>query len=479
MGISVIKDTKRVVATGNDLGAVAASYVPYTGAVSNVNLGAFSLTATGITNSSMTSGSVLFAGASGIMSQDNANFFWDDTNNRLGIGNNSPVASFLSIGAGTTAKSQINLATSTAPTAPLNGDIWYNGTGAAKTGFTYYSLDAGSQADHSNFGNGTNTIAFFMNNSTGSSGQIYIYSKAASCLNFATNAAAVSSYQIANTGQQTWTATINTSGALSPFQWVNANHTNQTASTEATQFKFTVGTLQYATGALTTNRAFRIGQQTVAFVGASTLTTAANFSIDGAIIAGTNATITTSYGLLVQSTTSVTANVTTGFGAYFNAPTGATNNYAFGYSAGTGNMIFGEYSAGRAAIWINQAAPAAGNFALSASGTTTTFVNGSSNVSILINGSINVAFTSLLATYGSGQASYNMSFPSTAGTKLGITTSEKIGFWNTTPIVQPTTAVAAATFVANTSGTINDSATFDGYTIGQVVKALRNEGLLA
>jgi hypothetical protein len=39
---------------------------------------------------SATSGSVLFAGASGALSQDNANFFWDDSNNRLGIGTATP-----------------------------------------------------------------------------------------------------------------------------------------------------------------------------------------------------------------------------------------------------------------------------------------------------------------------------------------------------------------------------------------------------
>lgn len=39
---------------------------------------------------SATAGSVLFAGASGVLQQDNANFFWDDTNNRLGIGKNNP-----------------------------------------------------------------------------------------------------------------------------------------------------------------------------------------------------------------------------------------------------------------------------------------------------------------------------------------------------------------------------------------------------
>lgn len=37
-----------------------------------------------------TTGSVVFAGASGIYTQDNANFFWDDTNNRLGVGTTTP-----------------------------------------------------------------------------------------------------------------------------------------------------------------------------------------------------------------------------------------------------------------------------------------------------------------------------------------------------------------------------------------------------
>jgi hypothetical protein len=39
---------------------------------------------------SATAGSVLFAGTSGVLQQDNANFFWDDTNNRLGIGTATP-----------------------------------------------------------------------------------------------------------------------------------------------------------------------------------------------------------------------------------------------------------------------------------------------------------------------------------------------------------------------------------------------------
>lgn len=73
----------------------------------------------------------------------------------------------------------------------------------------------------------------------------------------------------------------------------------------------------------------------------------------------------------------------------------------------------------------------------------------------------------------------NISFQTTTGTKIATATSQKMGFWNTTPIIQPTTGIAAASFTANTSNIADDTATWDGYTIGQVVKALRNMGLLA
>ena len=72
----------------------------------------------------------------------------------------------------------------------------------------------------------------------------------------------------------------------------------------------------------------------------------------------------------------------------------------------------------------------------------------------------------------------NLTLGTTTGTKIGTSNTEKLGFWAATPIVRPTTAGAAATFVTNTSLIANDSATFDGYTLGQVVKALRNAGIL-
>lgn len=73
----------------------------------------------------------------------------------------------------------------------------------------------------------------------------------------------------------------------------------------------------------------------------------------------------------------------------------------------------------------------------------------------------------------------NLILGTSTGTKIGTATSQKLGLWNATPIVQPTTAVSAATFVVGSGTAVNDASTFDGYTLKQIVKALRNIGALA
>jgi hypothetical protein len=52
--------------------------------------GGGTFTGTGATLSGLTQGSVLFSGTSGVVSQDNAKLFWDDTNFRLGVNFTSP-----------------------------------------------------------------------------------------------------------------------------------------------------------------------------------------------------------------------------------------------------------------------------------------------------------------------------------------------------------------------------------------------------
>jgi len=71
------------------------------------------------TSTAFTAGSVVFAGASGVYSQDNANLFWDDTNNRLGVGTSSP-------------SSRLHLASASDTTVRVNstsGSAWFVGNG--------------------------------------------------------------------------------------------------------------------------------------------------------------------------------------------------------------------------------------------------------------------------------------------------------------------------------------------------------------
>ena len=73
----------------------------------------------------------------------------------------------------------------------------------------------------------------------------------------------------------------------------------------------------------------------------------------------------------------------------------------------------------------------------------------------------------------------NIAVNTATGTKIGTATNQKLAFWNATPIVQPTTAVASAARVGGGGTTVTDTDTFGGYTIAQVVQALRNTGILA
>jgi hypothetical protein len=126
-----------------------------------------------------------------------------------------------------------------------------------------------------------------------------------------------SSTSVPLTVQQTAVA-----GATAPtlITVTGAAHTNATLSTEVTDLNVNLArTVQFATGALTTQRAFRIQAPTYAFVGASTITTAATLAISGAPVAGTNATLTNSYSLWVQGGTarfesdiSVNSNIVSG-----------------------------------------------------------------------------------------------------------------------------------------------------------------------
>ena len=163
--------------------------------------------------------------------------------------------------------------------------------------------------------------------------------------------------------------------------------------------------------------------------------------------------------------------------------------YAFAYAL-TWSQIFSEF-AFAGTIYMTAAAPSI---------TLDTSLISNRNCTLSYNGSLNTCFigffsstTSKFSVNGSVEitgSSRQLILPNgcnveitggaaNVGSKIGTTDKAKIGFWGVTPIAQPTTSTAAATFVANTGTTINTASTFDGYTLQKVVKALRNAGILA
>lgn len=84
-------------------------------------------TASSLTLSPMTQGSLLFAGAGGLMSQNNSNLFWDNTNSRLGIGTTTPVVK-LEVAQNEAIKMGDGFFSSGGDFLNISTNNWFNGT---------------------------------------------------------------------------------------------------------------------------------------------------------------------------------------------------------------------------------------------------------------------------------------------------------------------------------------------------------------
>lgn len=79
----------------------------------------------------------------------------------------------------------------------------------------------------------------------------------------------------------------------------------------------------------------------------------------------------------------------------------------------------------------------------------------------------------------------NIVVGSTTGTKIGTATTQKIGFFNATPVAQQSTTGTTTGFTAGVGTAVLDDSTFTGgsgskaYTVGDIVKALKALGILA
>jgi hypothetical protein len=281
-----------------------------------------------------------------------------------------------------------------------------------------YQINTGSGANHikiqGTVGDTTSPALYFNQSSPSSSN----YSIASNGGNLVLNAASANNILFLNVGNSQIVTVkqrnilfspINTGVPVLNFEFAIAATTGQSASVNAPQFKVTGNTIRFNTGALATQYFNYFTANTVSFVGASTATNVYNLFVE-APIQGTNATITNNYAAGFQGNIHQLDNGTNGI--KFQPLVGGTT-----YSA----------------IYMNQATPSGNNYTLACGGTDT-YIRGTASLSLVTN----QAIISISTTQVTTTDSINYSFGTTTGTKLGTATTQKISFWNATPIVQPT-----------------------------------------
>lgn len=231
------------------------------GTTPNISLTGIVPVANGGTNaSSFTAGSVVFAGAGGTsLTQDNANLFWDDANNRLGIGTNAPAATFTVSGVDATIDTSAGISLDAAAASNFSTSA---GNLALSAGADVeISAAAGSEAVINPLGadvdfrveGDTNTHALFVE---GSSSHVGIGTSNVSTHLFNVGSGASANFSVASGGK------IHTYGGASPTD-------GQVLVGNTAQGRFDAATITAGTGISITNGA---GAITIAATGATSAT---------------------------------------------------------------------------------------------------------------------------------------------------------------------------------------------------------------
>ena len=175
----------------------------------------------------------------------------------------------------------------------------------------------------------------------------------------------------------------------------------------------------------------------------------------------------------------------------------SAGNGSFFLRANSGDMHFNFDPVGnrihlkRTGVYTITTDNAVTELALSCNTGSISIRGGSKKLHIYNAGNFHLGSTSLLAGSGNGNLIFqNGTAPSTNLADRHYYYSADVIAGNAAPhfrtengavvkLYQETTAVTSAAFVSNSGTTVHETSTFDGYTLQQVVKALRNAGLLA
>ena len=446
-----------------------------------------------------TVGRVLFEGTGNVLQEDSA-LFWDNTNKRLGVGATPDTSTRLDVRAQgaliTDVAFRVRNSANTANILTVNGkgQIWANGSGAIGTNTSFGELALNSNTTGTNntsFGynagqaNLTGTFNVFLGlgagqNGTTATGSIFIGTNAGQNSN-ANNGIFIGQSTSLTGGFGTvavgylagaGTGAHNISLGYQSGVGMTTGSTNIHIGYQVVTSGITTGNNNTiiggcVVGAVSNTAVLSDGQGNIAirkdannfvgvgYTGIATLGAKLDVIAQGAL--------STDLAFRVRNSAN-TANILTAQG---NSEVNIRQNLSLGsFAAGSTRKVYVVRDAETFGIDVAWAGATTTGARITNSGT-------GANTALLVNSFNGTSNLAIAISNG------DISMSGTAGTKIGVTTAQKIGFWNATPIVQPTTAVAAATFVVGVGTAVNTASTFDGYTLAKVVKALRNTGILA
>lgn len=155
---------------------------------------------TSVTISALTAGSVVFAGPAGLLSQDNANIFWDSTTHRLGLGNSAPDFC-LAINGATNAQANIVIREASADTtSPGLALLKARGTLGSEA-----ATNSGDNLGNVSFGGWTNAYKFNAARINADAGSLWTATNSESIMYFQTTPSGsvtrATRFQIGSAGQ--------------------------------------------------------------------------------------------------------------------------------------------------------------------------------------------------------------------------------------------------------------------------------------
>lgn len=397
---------------------------------------------------SATEGSVLFAGPFGVLAQDNGNFFYDDANNRLGIGTSSPQENLHSVGTtlldgtlrvkGAVDKNlevfafggdlymfSINDARNSSP-----NNTYFN----AGTNFIFQDFTTGSQVERARFsgnefwiGSASDQGSYTLQNTGG------IYQNGAVSLNLGSDANYDTYYR-------------NSSGLLTRLAAGTDGHiltTHSTSSAPTWEAPVVATTLYTGDGTLLTDRIINTGGFTATWTGANNNETV--FSV-----VNTGTTIASAISGIASGTTSIGISGTST--QYIGVSGLSTSSTGVQGESSSGSGVVGVSSTG--AAFRGQTNQVSTNTI----GNIVTLLGRSSSGGTANGFGAGIQYELETATNGTSQAAGSLSFEWTDATNATRTSRFKIN------AVNSTTNQTVATFDGNGNATFGTTNSIVGTT---------------